>query len=133
MRNIPLFVVCVLTLSACAISPQNPASLDDKALCYQFGRLVKSGTTSGAISEFKQEVQQRQLLPGDSWVHVWQGRLHVGDNLCAMHALAGIPDRENRTMTAAGARIQHVFTGGSLYAKPYYIYSQNGVVTAIQD
>lgn len=128
-------LMAVLLVSGCATphTPQQIAAMDTRQLCSSFYNVR---TDEAKASYFRSEMQSRGLVKPEDWSAIDKGSIRVGMSVCALYASWGPPDRENRTTTAAGVSIQHVYSGYSgryIRTKSNYAYTRNGVITAIQN
>lgn len=128
-----LALAMAIALSACATSPQVAANLPDERICQMHGSQVKAGFAAESIATLRSELQRRHLVADDEWPDVDRQRVRVGMSQCAMLAVMGTPDRQNRTVSNNTVRVQHVFDSGYRYIKAKYVYTENGKVTAFQD
>lgn len=114
-----ILLTIVFLISGCATTIQ-PQKMDDLTLCAEYGYDFKD-------VELRKEIIARKIIQPRDWVMVDKRTAYVGMPLCAMYAALGKTIQENRTLTSSGVRIQHVFYGRR------YVYTTNGIVTAIQD
>lgn len=129
-----LTVALCLSLAGCAtyVPPQKTTfdGLSDDEFCYKVGQLSRL-TYIFKDPELRARVdaerQKRNLLPDDQLERASRGVIRVGDPICAMYAGWGFPTRRNVTTTSRTQHIQHVYYGGD------YAYTENGVITAIQN
>ena len=122
-----------VTVAGCAmVTGGDAGTLPDLALCAQHGATHRVPAFSGGAKAYREELVRRNLLSEKEWRAIDQRGIFIGMSLCAMYAEFGRPYRENRTVTANGERIQHVYREiGASHAA--YIYTTNGTVTAWQD
>lgn len=128
-----LILTTALALGGCATSPEVVGRLPNERICQMHGSQVKAGFTAESIATVRAELQRRHLVAESEWTDVDQRRVRVGMSQCAMLAVMGTPDRQNRTVSNSTVRVQHVFDSGYRYTKAKYVYTENGVVTAFQD
>lgn len=131
MNRPALLIACATMLAGCAAPQRNPAALTETELCKSFGAHTELGWRESAEA-MRVEIVHRNLIPEPEWEIVRGHKIRVGMTKCAMYASWGRPDRENRTVSAGGESIQHVYRA-SRYSRGQYVYTRNGVVTSFQD
>ena len=97
----------------------------DGQICMEFGRESRPGGSPGRAKALGVEISKRKLTVSRS--KVIDRKISIGDSICTLYGAFGLPEASNRTVTAAGAHIQHVYGRGN------YVYTVNGRVTSWQD
>ena len=125
--RLALTLAVVVGIAGCA-TPLPEMSADFLCVHYAYNNQSKSDK----LPAIRDEIQRRKLLAENEQSAVEQGVLRIGMSRCAMLAVQGLPLAENRSTSAAGSYVQHVFNsprGG----KRVYVYTTNGRVTSWQD
>lgn len=109
--------------------PKDFASFTDSRLCASPKWVVathKEDLILGLVIEMK----RRDMLTEDQIRGVHKNKATIGDSSCYMIATYGAPHKENITQTADAISIQNVYT--RFANSDAYIYTKNGIITAIQ-
>lgn len=133
MRYIKILPALALIAGCAGVtpSPEDIARSGDGQLCASYDRM--RGNPQGA-SMVRAEIERRGLIKDpDYWDAISRKGVRVGMPVCVLYAAWGSPDTENRTTTAGGVSIQHVYRGGAYSSKASYAYTRNGIVTSIQN
>ncbi len=130
--------LCLRTLwPGCANSPLQIAMMNDKQIqtvptnalinAYIFGT---DDLSIGKPENVERELRRRGEFTEDEWSLIKQKRVVVGMREKAMLMAMGRIGSPNTTVTASGVEKQWVFG-----PQPYsiYVYTSNGIVTAIQN
>ena len=100
--------------------------------CATYGRVLRTGVIEGvgrfpeALSSAKTEAHKRGVKINETLAKAQS--ISIGTNECDLYASLGVPTQQNRTVTASGTRIQHVYGRRNLF-----VYTVNGRVVAWQD
>lgn len=126
----------LMLCQACSTTPiGGVASLSTSQLCAHYGSALR-GSGSATQATAREALQQRSVsISAREEQSIAKETVYVGMSECALYASWGIPSRQNRTITAAGTNIQHVWAGYSgryISTRSNYAYTTNGTVTAIQ-
>ena len=130
MKLRPLVVAAVgIALAGCVtIDPATVEKMSSQDLCVVYGANLRVPDNGERVAILRQELHRRDLLlTSDGHGRMASEQVRVGDSECAMYAAWGRPVRQNRTTTASGTRVQHVYEGRN------YVYTTNGRVTGIQN
>lgn len=133
-------VTVILFLTGCQSNPplisvERAKALPDAELCSVYGNTVRAGN-AGPAEELKSEIERRQLfLATDELGTILREAVAVGDSEYVLYAAWGLPDIQNRTVTASGVRIQHVYRNYQRgpYARSEYAYTRNGRIVGVQN
>lgn len=122
-----------LLIASCAGSPFRIAMMDKAEL-----RQVDDYTLCGAHGcKFVQrdriaaEIRRRGLFTLEEWEMIKERKIRVGAKELLLFASWGLPTNSNRTLTAYGKNIQHIYRI-SEYTNNY-VYVENGKITTIQN
>ena len=102
-----------------ARAPGQFSDIEDDGLCLSYG------DSPGAA--MREEITRRGIIKPAMWSVIDAGSVSVGMTTCAILASYGMHVYPNRTVTAYGEHVQWVANGRQ------YIYTDNGIVTAIQN
>lgn len=110
-------------------APRLLRALDGLQFCAAYGTALRDSQIEGlnvanAESLVRAEATRRKYRFDDRTVTA--GRIGIGATTCAVYAAWGLPRDTNRTIRRGQVDVQHVFGGA-------YVYTVNGIVTAIQD
>jgi hypothetical protein len=129
-----LIVASAAIFGACALP--DPRSVSDESLCVRYGNNIRANDPQRAAA-IGAEMERRGLRIDDLDVtHIQRQIVRVGMTTCAMRAAWGHSSVDNRTTTARAVRIQHVwrgFTGQYVRTRSSFVYTENGIVVAVQD
>jgi uncharacterized protein YceK len=127
-------IILAVLLSGCALGPKRIATIDDRALCNWYGDWREEWTRKHEMPAIRAEIERRNLVSPDEWDLIDRKKVRIGMSICALRASWGTAT-ENRTSTRYGSSIQHVYRCNWCrhYTRGQYVYTENGVVTAIQD
>jgi hypothetical protein len=81
-----------------------------------------------AMTQLETVMLEKGITP-DELEAIRRGEAFIGMSRNALYAAWGKPYTDNKTVTANGLRIQHVYTFGGRH----YAYTQNDIVTALQN
>ena len=126
------YLMVVLALSGCVATPDNLQTLNPAGLCHRYGDAPRRGD-GATVNAVRGELSKRRITAPDP-VEIGQimyKQVHVGMTQSSAIASWGMPIMENRTTTASGTRIQHVWRGPFRGAN--YLYTENGRIVAIQN
>lgn len=126
-------VVCALVLGACTLSEETVGQQSTGEICYAWA-ISRVGSTDAANGEIAfQELLKRKAFSNKDLVAIKAfGKPIVGmSEAAAICAWGGTYDTVNTTTTGNGTMKQYVERFESGYAR--YFYTQNGVVTAVQE
>jgi len=84
----------------------------------------------GGTPALRAEIDRRGLVRPSNWQSVDAGRIGIGMNECEAQ-ISWWPLLPHRTITARGVSTQWVHTTGPASAQ--YVYTEGGVVTAVQE
>lgn len=150
--KVSLLAVC-LFLAGCVTQRIDEFDLDKlrkievSMLAQDYGRLRRNAEHAAVRGRAALEIESRAMhipspaallqletmllekgLPKAELEAAKQGKIFIGMSVLGLYAARGKPLKENRTVTASGSSIQHVY--GNLGP---YVYSENGTVTSWQD
>jgi hypothetical protein len=129
-----LIVFSAAILGACALP--DPQTVSDDSLCVRYGNNIRANDPQRAAA-ISTEMERRGLRIADEDVtHIQRQIVRVGMTTCAMRAAWGHSTVDNRTTTGRAVRIQHVwrgFTGQYVRTRSSFVYSENGIVVAVQN
>ena len=126
-------ILLALMLASCAISPQRVSSLTDRTLCIRYNESRENSFLRKNEPVYRAEIERRNLIKQDEWALIEKKEARLGMSVCALRASWG-PGKENVTTTRYGQSIQHVYRLSWCHrCNVKYVYTENGVVTAIQD
>ena len=108
------------------MQPENVAKKTDTDICLRAGDAYRAADHK-AIGVWGTEAAKRTVFRNQHINAIKAKHIGIGMSECEMLASQGMPERYNRSVTAAGTRIQYVYPGR------LYIYTDNGIVTAWQD
>ena len=106
--------------------PDELQDIDAFSLCMAYGNPFARTKT------IRDELQRRHVFDAEEWRLIDRRELKVGSTLNMMVASWGIPNANNRTRTAEGIEVQHIY-GTGRYERRRYVYTNNGIITGIQD
>lgn len=133
MRLLLALATITTILTGCALSPEYMTSSSDTDVCERYGVLSRNPMFSELTTQYKAEMERRNLLTQTEKDLVAKKQIQLGISLCALYASWGKPDHENRSVGSWGTHIQHVYNSGLRYTRPTYVYTENGHVTSWQD
>jgi hypothetical protein len=129
-----MLAVCAGVVLAGCVPPVTEADVSrftTTALCLRYGMAMRDNPADPQIPILRSELARRgQRLDAEADDLIRSEKVRVGISTCVLTASWGVTSAENRTTTASGTRIQHVF---GFSGRRNYVYSENGRVTAIQD
>lgn len=128
----PSILLCAC-LSACATSPESMAGRSNLDICQSYGVYAASPLWAASAQSSRDELIRRKALTDEEWAIVQQRSIKIGMSQCALYASWGRPDRQNRSVSAGGVVIQHVYNAGYRHVRPSYVYTMDGTVTSWQD
>lgn len=136
MRALLALLGMLSLISGCAVSPETAAELLSlSSVCAQYGHALRAGAVDRQTTT-KAEIDRRGLTFTDAEGRsIYKETVHVGMSECAMYAAWGHPSRQNKTFTAGGETVQHVWAGVRgryIGTRSNYAYTSNGRVTAVQ-
>jgi hypothetical protein len=126
------WAVGMAVLAGCVgpVTSDEAAKLTEERACVLYGEAIRRADLQQA-PVLREELARRNIHMGSAEDElIGAKRLRVGTSRCLMWAAWGSSTRDNRTTTAYGTRIQHVF--GSSGTRNY-VYTENGRITAIQN
>lgn len=136
-----LSLLLVFTLTGCAsfwegkkpIEAFDEAKLDQMPLldvCYETWRLNgKKRLTVGAYEQALDYIQSKGVPEAEIDL-ARTGYIRIGGSECSLYLARGKGIDRNITTTRLGTRKQHVYRKDT--SSNYYVYTDNGVITAIQ-
>jgi hypothetical protein len=128
-----IIVTLAMIATGCAMSPQRVSKMDDRKLCNEYHAVRDEWTLKKNLPLIRSEIESRNLVKPDEWDIIDQKKVRLGMSICALRASWGAA-KENSTLTRYGSRIQHVYRLSWCHrCNVQYVYTENGVVTAIQD
>ena len=115
------------------MNDQQLAAESDNSVCSGYGYSRRMVGNSGG-QRLKTEIERRHLVPASEWPIIERTGIQIGMTECGFLASWGPIelDAVNRTVNAAGTRLQYVYRGAG-GGKARYVYVENGKVTAFQD
>jgi hypothetical protein len=123
----------MLLVGCAAISPERTAKMTDRQLCNSYGDARDNSAIRKNLSNLKAEIDRRGLVKDGEWSLVEAREVKLGMSVCALRASWG-PAKENTTTSRYGNGTQHIYRLSWCHrCKVQYVYTENGVVTAIQD
>jgi hypothetical protein len=127
-------ILLTLILTGCAaISPERTTKMTDKQLCNAYGDARDNWSIKKNLPNLKSEIMKRGLVKESEWQLIDDKQVRIGMSVCALRASWG-PAKENSTTSRYGSHIQHVYRLSWCHrCNVQYVYTENGVVTAIQD
>ena len=129
-----LIVGGALLASACALP--DPRSVSDESLCVRYGNNIRANDPQRTAA-IAAEMERRRLVVADQdTANIRSELVRVGMTTCAMFAAWGHSTADYRTTTSRGVRTQHVwrgFSGQYVRTRSHLVYSENGIVIAVQN
>jgi uncharacterized protein YceK len=127
-------IVAIVLLTGCPkVIPSQPEKMTNAQLCRAHGNAQAQSYSKGKLPALKAEIKNRGLVPDDEWSVIEKREVMLGMSLCGLRASWGSA-KENVTSTRYGESIQHVYRLSWCHrCNVQYVYTENGVVTAIQD
>lgn len=129
-----LLLSLMVLLQGCATyslqNPYNFGEFDNDRLCSGAKWVQATHNQDGVIAPYLAEVSKRKLMTEDEFNSVFKRRADIGDKYCFMLATRGKPDTFNVTRLPTVEHVQWVYRG--IAGNSTYIYTENGVITAIQ-
>jgi hypothetical protein len=123
----------IVLLTSCAVSPQRIASLTDRSLCVKYHESRNNSYLRKDEAGYRAEIERRNLIQPDEWALIDKKEARLGMSVCALRASWG-PAKENSITSKYGSSIQHVYRlSWCRRCNVQYVYTENGIVTAIQD
>jgi hypothetical protein len=123
----------MFTLSGCALSPQRISTMNDRQLCNWYGDWREELTRKHQMPQLRAEIDRRALVKPGEWELIDKKEVAIGMSVCAVRASWGSA-KENATTTSLGSSIQHVYRLSWCHrCNVKYVYTNNGIVYAIQD
>lgn len=123
-------------LAGCAATPEQAANLNEETLCVRYGTSLRANQTERA-AVFGADIARRGIrLSEADLTSIRSETVRIGMSTCAMFASWGHSTVDNRTTTARGVRVQHVwrgFSGQYVRTRSNFAYTENGIVVAVQN
>lgn len=104
------------------------AARSDTWVCATYGQAVRSELPGDPVLEVEREVRKRKLHVSRAQAEA--RNFKIGNYACQAFAALGEPDASNRTVTASGSRVQHVFRRS---LGTVYVYTSGGKIVGWQD
>jgi hypothetical protein len=115
------------------IIPNQPAKMSNEQLCDAYGNAQSKSYLKGKLPEYRREIETRRLVPDEDWPSIESRQVKIGMSICGLRAAWGSSE-ERSLSTRYGESIQHIYRlSWCRRCKVQYVYTENGVVTAIQD
>jgi hypothetical protein len=121
-------------LSGCvAVSPETAGKKSVQELCLgAMQGVMGNGQSSATRVAALEELKSRRVFSDKEMVQIEASRPVPGmSEEAGLCAWGYSPAGTNTTATANGASTQYVFGGGQ-YSKPWFLYAEKGVITAVQ-
>lgn len=133
MRRVAIACAAIVLAGCVApVSKDTVGELSEEGLCVRYGDALRSSAMD-QVTILGAELARRGITMGSTENEVALRKVvRVGLSRCSMWASWGSSLRDNRTTTAYGTRIQHVF-GMVTGTSRNYVYTENGRITAIQN
>lgn len=131
--SVAVMLAAAAALTACTLSEETVSQRSTPEICYAWA-ISRVGSTDAANGEIAfQELLRRKAFPNKDLVAIKTfGKPIVGmSENAAICAWGGTYDSVNTTTTANGTMKQYVERFESGYTR--YFYTQNGVVTGVQE
>jgi hypothetical protein len=107
--------------------------MTDRKLCIAYHEAKDNSLLGKNAPTYRAEIERRNLIPNNEWGLVEDKQVRIGMSVCALRASWG-PGKENTITSRYGSSIQHVYRLSWCHGcKVQYVYTENGVVTAIQE
>lgn len=101
--------------------------------CVAWGRESRAKTMSRRGTALNQYLESDKMLNAVDLANVRAGRLAIGQSVCGVFSVVGLPNKSNTTETSTKVRTQYVYQDRGIYV---YVDGprgeHNGIVTSIQ-
>jgi hypothetical protein len=132
-KFLPLVIAAALVTGCASISPERTAKMNDRQLCNSYGDARDNAAIRKNLPSLRAEIDRRGLVRAEEWSLIESKEAQLGMSVCALRASWG-PAKENALATRYGESIQHVYRLSWCHrCNVKYVYTNNGVVTAIQE
>ena len=132
MRKLYFFSQIILLCGCASLTADEFSKFDTDFVCMRYGKALRNKDPVEANSA-KIVIERRGIAVDVSKnTRVIDRQIVVGDDFCTMHAAWGLPSSINKTTTSNSNFIQWVYRPYS-NAAASYVYTNNGIITAIQN
>jgi hypothetical protein len=127
-------ITLLFLLTGCPkVIPSQPEKMTNAQLCNAHGNAQSQSYSKGKLPALKAEIMNRGLVQDDEWNAIEKRQVKLGMSICGLRAAWGSA-KENKISSRGGESIQHVYRLSWCHGcKVQYVYTENGIVTAIQD
>jgi len=116
-------------------APDFLKSLSNVEMCALYGSAIRNESRElnpldfdGSFQFVLNEAARRKLTVNSDLAK--NPKLKIGMSVCDLFTAYGWPEKNNRTVSASGVSIQHIYNSQRIKA---YVYTDNGVVKSWQD
>jgi len=112
-------------------SPAKLKKMNNTELCLHFFFGIESKILTGSTPYDRNIVKElkKRKFKESQIKKARKSSVSIGSPVCMLYAAWGKPTKENRTVRRNGVHIQHIYRRN----KDTYFYSDNGVITSLQD
>lgn len=134
MKFYSIVLAAILAVS-CSTTVKNVSdsflenSSSEKLAIYYHDFVSRSKITPEAKKKFESELSKRGVTD-EEWKMIEQGKVRIGMSAIALYCSWGEPKDFNKTESAFGHRIQHIYKPPfNAVTAPTFVYTENGKVT----